>query len=101
MAKRDIFHMHEIEAGIDKGRHTARCRLHNDAAGRRRANVTRADGGGGIDDDGRQTAFGHHFLDQPFGQKLAQLVGANRGLFVVAGGFIGGTAIERLQCGNA
>ncbi len=74
----DIVDMDEIEAGIDKGRHAARRRFDDDAAGRRRANVARADRRRWIDDDGRQTCLGDHAFDQTFGQDLALLIGADR-----------------------
>ena len=62
MARRHVVDMDEVEAGIDEGRHAARGGLDDDAAGRRRLHVARADGRRGIDDDGRQPALHHEPL---------------------------------------
>ena len=42
MSGSDVVDMREIESGVDKSRHTARCGLDDDAAGRRRPDVARA-----------------------------------------------------------
>ena len=54
MARRDIVDMDEIEAGVDIGRHASARRLDENAPGRRRPRIARADRRRGIDDDRRK-----------------------------------------------
>src|SRR5579864_3260725 len=81
MPRRDVVHMHEIEAGIDKARYAPACRLHNDAPSRGRPYVARPDGGRRVDDHHRQTGALRHVLDHSLGNDLALLIGADRAIF--------------------
>ncbi|MNT25945.1 hypothetical protein D3C72_1614910 [compost metagenome] len=69
--------MRQVQSRIDKGGDLARGRLDDDAPGRRRPHVARADRSGRVDDDRRQAALGHQFFDHALGQHLAALVGAD------------------------
>ncbi len=96
MARRHIIDMHEVEPGIDEGRHAAIGRLHDDAPGRGRLDVARADRGGRADDhDGKPLAG--HALHQPLGDELGFLIGADDGLFAVPRGLVDRGAGDRLQ----
>ena len=78
MAPCHVVDMHEIEAGVDEGRHAAIRRLHDDAPGRRRLHVARPDRRRRADDH-RGQPVADHALDQAFGNQLASLVGADDG----------------------
>ena len=67
-----VVDMHEIEAGIDEGRHAARRRFDNHAPCWCWTQVARADGGRGIDDDRRKTAV-DHALNESLGGYLTHL----------------------------
>ncbi len=75
---RDVVDMDEVEAGVDEGGHAAARRLDDDASGRRRFDVARADRRRRIDDHGREALLGDHPLDQTLGRDLAALIGADR-----------------------
>ena len=77
MAGRDVVDMREVEPCFHKGRHTTRCRLDNDTAGRRRPHVARTDRRRRVDDDRRQSIALDHRLDQTLSRDLAALVGAD------------------------
>ena len=76
MARGDVVDVDKVQPGIDEGRHASGRRLNDDAPGRRRAHVARADRGRRVDDDGRQPVPADHGLDQTFCRDLAALVGA-------------------------
>ena len=92
--------MNEIEAGVDIGGHASARGLDEDAPGRGRAAVARADRRRGIDDDRRQPLPDHRF-DQPFGGDLAALIGAYRLILVEADALVGGRALAQRQCRDA
>jgi len=97
MARRDVGDMNEVQAGFDEGRHPTGGRFDDDAAGRRRPHVARADRGGGIDDHRGQALLGDHALDQPLGNDLAPLVGADRLCGAGGAGLVGGAGGIGLQ----
>src|SRR6476620_4656852 len=77
MPARDIVHMYEIESSVDECRNTAVGGFDDDPSRRRRPHITWTDWRRWINDDGAETSFRHHGLDQSFGDDLAALVGAN------------------------
>ena len=81
MARGDVVDVDEVQPGIDEGRHASGRGLDDDAAGRRRPHVARADRRRRVDDDGRQPVPADHGLDQAFRRDLAALVGADRLFF--------------------
>jgi hypothetical protein len=93
--------MDEVEAGIDIGRHAPVRRLDNDPARRRRLDVARADGGRGQHDNGGEALLRDHLLDQPLGDDLAALVGADGLLGLAAWRSSNSAGIRWLQRGDA
>ena len=73
VARRDIINVHDVETGVDVGRHASRGGILHHAAGRGRLHVARAHRCGRVDDDHRRACpggFARHLLRQ----KLRALV---------------------------
>jgi len=92
-----VVDVREIEAGVHKSRHAAARAFDDDAPGRRRLHVARADRRRGIDDDGREPALPDHILDQAFGDDLAFLVGADGLALRQRTGFVGRRAVPQFD----
>src|SRR5215475_8747160 len=73
-----VIDMNEIKTAIYEARHAPAGGFDDDASGRRRPDVARADRRRGIDDDRRKPVTSHHRLHQSLGGDLAALVGADR-----------------------
>ena len=97
MAGGDVVDMDEVEPGVDEGGHAPRRRLDDDAAGRRRPHVARADRRRRIDDHGRQPVAPDHRLDQALRRDLAALVGADRLAFGERTSSVAERAVGELQ----
>ena len=69
----DVVDMHEIETGIEIGRHASGCGLDDDATCRRRLDVARSDGRRRAHQHGGQS-LRDHVLDHAFGRDFAFLV---------------------------
>lgn len=76
----DVVDMDDAEAGVDVGGHAAGGGVGDHAAGWGGLDVARADGGGGVDDDGGQPLFAHQAADGLFGGVFGALVDADDGV---------------------
>ena len=90
MAVGNVIDMHQVEPGIDKGRHAPGGGFDNDAPRRRGLDVARTDGGGRRHDDGGKPLLPYQAFDFAFGHQLAALVGADHALWGVARALIHG-----------
>ena len=68
MALGHVVDMHDVQAGIDVGRHPARRGIQDHLAGRRRLDVARTDRRGGIDHHHRQPLLARQFQHRPLGE---------------------------------
>ena len=97
MARRHVVDMHEVQSGIDESGNAARRGFDDHPPRRRRFDVARSDGRGGIDDHSGQAFLRNHPLDQPLGGELARLIGADGAVHRVARSLVRRCAVQRLQ----